>query len=1081
LVEFALILPILLLVLLGIIEAALVVQGYLTVQHAAREAARFAVTYQPVQGACVDLDKDGEIEDGISHDPDDRALWPVCPINNWGDPTETEAHYYVRRAQLIKLEARRAATGLRIDDAYLGYTATDFELYEGEPRFFGVELWGYPSFEADCSAYPPLCKDHPGLEGLPVRVRVKHNVEIVDPFYRAIAGYVPVGAEAEMINEGVQVGFGDRPPPTFPPYTPGATEPSVPTNTPDPYEPTPEPTEMPHTYFITLNVHEATNYMPGDREHEFIATVTDEQDHHVQGARVSFSTDRGGFSYSGVDPQYIEELTNAQGQASVTLFGNRMETANIRAWLDYEADDTWDSVEPHDEATKTWIFSDEYITVSKHEVIPLDYIYVNVMDHDPAGNPYRLLWCVISGTATSAVVQDPVYVDAGTRDATNLGFEIPVGSSGEYRLESHSGSGDCGAADLVAYSADVLVTAVPPDLHIASISWPPEYGDELPSGVDIPFTMVVENLSPTPVEDVYFDVDFYLDPSFPPPFKGQMGTEKQWLLNIGPYGTQVVNATFELSGGTQQMWGQVDTTDYVADEHDEDNNISGPYTLTVRCTVDSTPYGDDFNDGSVDGKWTRTEVGSSIYGSVSESGGRLAINARGGSIWNTSDNFYFVHQSISSDFDARLRVTSPPGGSSSAKMGLMVRNSTAADSRHVMLVVRNRSSDGLQFAYREEDGYSTEFAASYLYRPSLPLWVRIVRSGNTFGYYYSTQADPGEGDWTYRASATVDMGDTVLVGMAHASYRTYENRTSQADEFVICQASPVPDPRPDGLIECEQVLLAGDFEGSRDRVLSYWHAGEPLAYQHQSTYFYDGTMSMRLHASLGSYPLCPVLSPWLYQTVEIPDEVYTMTTMHVRGQRLVAESQSRCCNPTTDADDVLYLQMKDSGGGDLGTSTEIANGGGAAGTWAAFEVEVTDAVNPYARAGGEAQVSFSATHDEDYDCTYFYLDALECEVCTEWPVPDPVPDTASIGGEVRVLVNGIPQALQGVDVWAYSPGGAVHHTVTIHDGTYHFYNVPPGVYTIYSEIWIGGGLRFVTTTVTVGANERNYGVHLFLL
>ncbi|NIV29495.1 MAG: hypothetical protein GWN58_08285, partial [Anaerolineae bacterium] len=54
LVEFALILPVLLFILLGIIEAAFVIQGYLTVQHAAREAARFAVAYQPIQGKRLD-------------------------------------------------------------------------------------------------------------------------------------------------------------------------------------------------------------------------------------------------------------------------------------------------------------------------------------------------------------------------------------------------------------------------------------------------------------------------------------------------------------------------------------------------------------------------------------------------------------------------------------------------------------------------------------------------------------------------------------------------------------------------------------------------------------------------------------------------------------------------------------------------------------------------------------------------------------------------------------------------------------------------------------------------------------------
>ena len=40
LVEFALILPALLMILLGVIEVAIVFQAYLAVQHAAREAAR---------------------------------------------------------------------------------------------------------------------------------------------------------------------------------------------------------------------------------------------------------------------------------------------------------------------------------------------------------------------------------------------------------------------------------------------------------------------------------------------------------------------------------------------------------------------------------------------------------------------------------------------------------------------------------------------------------------------------------------------------------------------------------------------------------------------------------------------------------------------------------------------------------------------------------------------------------------------------------------------------------------------------------------------------------------------------------
>jgi hypothetical protein len=233
---------------------------------------------------------------------------------------------------------------------------------------------------------------------------------------------------------------------------------------------------------------------------------------------------------------------------------------------------------------------------------------------------------------------------------------------------------------------------------------------------------------------------------------------------------------------------------------------------------------------------------------------------------------------------------------------------------------------------------------------------------------------------------------------------------------------------------------------------------------------------------MGSYPECPAYRPYLWQTVRVPTDVLTITTMVVRGQRLVAGSLAPCSIPDSpDADDRLFLQMQDGSGVALGAPTELANGGAPVRTWAPFQVDVTDAIGLYNRRGQDVQVRFYGVHNNDYRDTWFYLDALECQVCTGWPIPEPVPGTASIGGDVRVLVGGIPRTLQGVDVWAYSPGGQVYHTVTIQDGTYHFYNILPGTYTIYSEMWIGGGGRFATTTLTLGADERNYNVNLFLL
>jgi hypothetical protein len=189
LVEFALIAPVLLLVILAIIEMALVFQGYLTVQHAAREAARWAVTYKPDQGQ---IDEDTPCAD------------PVCR------PDESQEEYWRRRVGLIKEQAVDRAVGLRFDRDNVAFDEAEFQAQRGEPEFFGVQVWGFPSFvepeggwHIDRDWWDPRgggLRNHPGLPGLPVRVRVTHNVELLDPLFRSIIERVQVVGQAEMIN-----------------------------------------------------------------------------------------------------------------------------------------------------------------------------------------------------------------------------------------------------------------------------------------------------------------------------------------------------------------------------------------------------------------------------------------------------------------------------------------------------------------------------------------------------------------------------------------------------------------------------------------------------------------------------------------------------------------------------------------------------------------------------------------------------------------------------------------------------------------------------------------------------------------
>ncbi|MGC9358368.1 MAG: TadE/TadG family type IV pilus assembly protein, partial [Anaerolineae bacterium] len=398
-VEFALIFPLLLLVLLSLIDGALLMQGYLAVNHAAREAARFAIAYQPNQGEC--LDNDG---DGVGTD----EPWPYCPNPGYGeDPYESDADYQSRRVRLIKMRASEEARGLRMSTLCTDVPSTTcIDNHTTEEGMFGVQVWGLPSFE------DPAQEDHPGLRGLTVRVRVVHNVPLTVFAPLLPNDYVRVGASAEMINEGVQVGYGNLAPPTI--GAPTIDPDTTPQNTVTPVDtpttgPSPTPTPLP-VYNIDLDFETATNLLPEEREHNFGARVTNPQGQNIGGAQVTFRTDEGSFVYSGTGAQVQTLSTSADGWARLSVYANEPTTAHIEAWLDYDGDLIIDDDEPSDTATKIWEATGPYLVVTNHEPEPAEVIGVHVMDHPPSGNSHSLLWCpaAVTSTQISAQVAYPV-------------------------------------------------------------------------------------------------------------------------------------------------------------------------------------------------------------------------------------------------------------------------------------------------------------------------------------------------------------------------------------------------------------------------------------------------------------------------------------------------------------------------------------------------------------------------------------------------------------------------------------------------------------------------------------------------
>jgi hypothetical protein len=181
-----------------------------------------------------------------------------------------------------------------------------------------------------------------------------------------------------------------------------------------------------------------------------------------------------------------------------------------------------------------------------------------------------------------------------------------------------------------------------------------------------------------------------------------------------------------------------------------------------------------------------------------------------------------------------------------------------------------------------------------------------------------------------------------------------------------------------------------------------------------------------------------------------------------------------------DADDQLLLAVRGSSGITQTAGIPLARGDTNTSEFQQKVISVEEYIDIESFAEQDIQIKFYAEHDGVDSGTYFYIDDVRLDICTVQPIPDPVPGTASIGGTVEVLLAGTPTKMPGIKVQAFAPGEELLGSQSIHNSTYHFYNIQPGLYVIYAEVWVGGHLYTATTEVEVGTDERNYSVNLLL-
>ncbi|GCE11977.1 sugar-binding protein [Tengunoibacter tsumagoiensis] len=203
-----------------------------------------------------------------------------------------------------------------------------------------------------------------------------------------------------------------------------------------------------------------------------------------------------------------------------------------------------------------------------------------------------------------------------------------------------------------------------------------------------------------------------------------------------------------------------------------------PPTATPTPGTTPTPTPTPGGGGTLPSPWQNQDIGSvGSTGSSSYANSTFAVNGSGSDIGGTTDAFQYAYQSLNGDGTIVARVASMSYPNGYARAGVMIRESLQADSAFAYVALT--ACCGSVTEARTSTGGSSSW--NPLNTGSVPGWVKLVRSGNTFTSYTSTN---GTG-WTLVDTQTISMANTVDIGLAVVSYNNTLLENSTFDNVSV--------------------------------------------------------------------------------------------------------------------------------------------------------------------------------------------------------------------------------------------------------------------------------------------------------
>ena len=179
--------------------------------------------------------------------------------------------------------------------------------------------------------------------------------------------------------------------------------------------------------------------------------------------------------------------------------------------------------------------------------------------------------------------------------------------------------------------------------------------------------------------------------------------------------------------------------------------------------------------------FSQLDIGSpQMPGSAKQVGAGWEITAGGADIWEKADQFHFVYKQVLGDFDIAVRVESFTPAHLYSKAGLMIRESLAPDSPHLMFLVfsdnspRNNNLGAYEMQFRSKSGSGCQAIYPAVRPPAPPgfpasfpnSWLRVQRRANRFSAFASSDSKA----WKLYGVQELKLAGQVYVGPALTSH-----------------------------------------------------------------------------------------------------------------------------------------------------------------------------------------------------------------------------------------------------------------------------------------------------------------------